>query len=182
MSYVDFFRDNSMVSFLIAFGFLCIQGSGVSTRSVIVILCGIILILTFWCIWTSWRNPEPSNSKPNAKPKRTTLTFEEERVKQKEKGFTFTRKNSDTKSQPTGTKLPDRSSTLSSSFTTAMKKLRRDSSKKAVEEEIEMSSQPTGTKLPDRSRTLSSSFTTALKKLRRDSSKKAEEDIEMSSS
>lgn len=129
-----FFRDNSMVSFLIAFGFLCLQDTGVDSRSVIGTLGGIILILTIWCIWTSWRYQEPSNAE---KPKRTTLTFEEDRVKQKEKGFTFTRKvDSDTKSQPT--KRPLRRFRTLSSLTTTLKhpfkKLRRDTSKREVDE------------------------------------------------
>ena len=93
-----FFRD-SILSFLIAFGFMCLQNSDVVTRSVIATLGGIILILIIWCIWASWRNQEPSNAdKPN---KRTTLTFEEDHVKSKEKGFTFMRDDLETKSQPT---------------------------------------------------------------------------------
>ena len=89
-------RDNSIVSFLIAFGFMCLQDSGVATRSVIAILWGTILILTFWCIWTLWSKQEPSCAD---KPKRRILTFEEDHVR-KEKGFKFTREESDiTKSQ-----------------------------------------------------------------------------------
>jgi hypothetical protein len=131
-----------MVSFLIAFGFMCLQDTGIDTRSVIVILGGIFLILTFWCIWTSWRNPEPSNAD---EPKRTAiLTFEEDHVK-REKGFKFTREGSDTtKLEPEPEpELPTRRSrTLSIMATTFFKapieKLRRDSSKKVVEESIEM--------------------------------------------
>jgi len=124
----------SMVSFLMAFGFMCLQDSDVTALSVIGTLLGILLILTFWCIWTSWRNQEPS---PKAdKPERTTLTFEEDHAKRKKKGFTFKREDSDaTKAQPT--KRRKRSRTLSS-FTTPLKvpfnKLRCDSWKKAVEE------------------------------------------------
>ena len=130
-----------MVSFLMAFGFMCLQDSDVATRSVIATLLGIILILIFWCIWTSWRKQEPSKSD---KPERTTLTFEEEHAKRKTKGFTFKRLGEDsdtTKTQPT--KRPKRSRTLSS-FKTSLKKvpfnkLRCDSSKKAVEEIIDES-------------------------------------------
>jgi len=122
-----------MVSFLIAFGFLCLQDASIATRAVIAVLFGIILILTFWCIWTSWRrNQEPSNAE---EPNRTTLTFEEDHAKQKEKGFRFKRVDSDTKSQ-----LSKRA-TLSSLTTTLelpFKKFRRDSSTEAVEESIEL--------------------------------------------
>ena len=108
-----------MVSFVIAFGFLCLQDSGVDTRSVIATLCGIILILTFWCIWTSWRKQAPSNAD---KPERTTLTFEEDHAKRKKKGFKFKREDSDTlsqvDSQPTERSKP-RSMTLS--LTTVLK-------------------------------------------------------------
>lgn len=144
MSYVFFFFcDNSMVSFLIAFAFLCLQDSDVATRSVFAILCGIIMILTLWCIWTSWRNQESSNAD---KPKRTTLTFEEDRVKRKEKGFTFERMeslDSDSKSQleeqPTKTekKRPAarRSTTLSTALKLPFQKFgRSDSSKTEVDE------------------------------------------------
>ena len=84
------FRDNSVVFFLIAFGFMCLQNSGVAARSVIVTVCGIILILAFWCIWTSRRKREPSNADG---PKRTTLNFEEELAKRKKKGFIFKRQD-----------------------------------------------------------------------------------------
>jgi hypothetical protein len=130
-----------MVSFLIAFGFMCLQDTGVDTRSVIVILGGIILILTFWCIWTAWKNQEPSNAdepKPTA-----TLTFEEDHVK-REKGFKFRREGSDTtKLEPQPKLLTRRSRTLSFMATTLkapFEKLRRGRSKKVVlvEESIEM--------------------------------------------
>ena len=129
-----------MVDFLIAFGFMCLQNSGVVTRSIIATLCGIILIPTFWCIWRSWRNnQEPSNAE---EPNRTTLTFEEDRVKSKEKGFTFMRDDSDTKSQPTI--RPKRRSRTLSFMTNTLKvpfqKLRRDSSKKVVEDSEESES------------------------------------------
>ena len=88
-----FFRD-SMVSFLIAFGFMCLQDSDATTRSVIATLGGIILILIIWCIWALWRNQEPYNADTPNNLKRTTLTFEEDRVKLKRKGFTFRRENS----------------------------------------------------------------------------------------
>ena len=130
------FRNNSMVSFLIAFGFMCLQDSGIATRSVIAILCGMILILTFWSIWTSWRNQEPSHAD---EPKRTTLTFEEDHVKQKEKGFKFRREESDTTETQRKRPPTRRSRTLSSlrtSLKVPFKKLRRDSSKKEVEESI----------------------------------------------
>ena len=118
-------RDNSMVSFLIAFGFMCLQNSGVATRSVIATLCGTILILTFWCIWTSWKKQESSYAD---KPKRTILTFEEDHVK-KEKGFKFTREDSDiTKSQPNKLQvLQSRTlSSLKAALKFPFKKLRRD--------------------------------------------------------
>jgi len=114
-----------MVSFLIAFGFMCIQDSGVATRSVIYTLCGIILILTIWCIWTSWANQELSNGE---EPKRTILTFEEDHAKRKEKGFTFRREDLDTsKLQPE--RPPRRSrtlSTLTSALRVPFRKLRCD--------------------------------------------------------
>lgn len=132
-----------MVSFLIAFGFMCLQDSGIATRSVIAILCGIILILTFWSIWTSWKNQEPSNAD---EPKRTTLTFEEDNAKRKKKGFKFRREDSDN-TNPQPNRRPARRSrtlsTLATSLKVPFKKLRRDSSKKEVEEsidEMEMSS------------------------------------------
>ena len=119
-----------MVSFLIAFGFTCLQDSGVATRSVIATLCGIILILTFWCIWTSWKSQDPSDAE---KPKRTILTFEEGHAKQK--GFKFRRADSDTtESQPT--KRPSLES-LKTTLKAPFKKFRRGNSKKAVEEPIE---------------------------------------------
>ena len=141
-----FFCDNSMVDFLIAFGFMCLQDSGIATRTIIATVCGIILILTFWCIWTSWRNQESCSADI---PGRTTLTFEEDRVKDKEKGFTFTRENSDIKSQPAKRpKLRSRTlSTMKTALKVPLQKLRRGSSKKVVEDseesivdEIEMSS------------------------------------------
>jgi hypothetical protein len=133
-----------MVSFLIAFGFTCLQDSGVASRSVIATLCGIILILTFWCIWTSWRNQEVSAEEP----KRTILTFEEDHAMRKEKGFKFTREDSETTepqpTEPHPTKRPVFRSKTLSSVTTALKvpftKLRRDSSMKAVDESMEMES------------------------------------------
>ena len=122
-----------MVSFLIAFGFTCLQDSGVATRSVIATLCGIILILTVWCIWTSWKSQDPSDAE---KPKRTILTFEEGHAKQK--GFKFRRADSDdsdtTKSKPT--KLPSLES-LKTTLKAPFKKFRRGNSKKAAEEPIE---------------------------------------------
>ena len=134
-----------MVCFLLAFGFMCLQGSGIPTRSIIATLCGVILILTAWCVWTSWRDPESSDADG---PKRTTtLTFEEEHAKQK--GFKFTRENSEsdtTKPQPpTVTERPAarRSMTLSSLAPTLklpspLKKIRRDTSITAVDESIEL--------------------------------------------
>lgn len=122
-----------MVSFLIAFGFTCLQDSGIASRSVVATLCGIILILTFWSIWTSWRNQEPSDAD---QPKRTILTFEEERAKRKEKGFNFKFKKDDlddTKSQPTKRVLRS----LKKAFKAPVKKLSRDKSKKAAEEPID---------------------------------------------
>ena len=120
LNYVLCFCD-SMVFFLMAFGFMCLQDSGVLTRSVIVTLCGVILILIVWCIWTSWRKQEPINVD---KPKRTILTFEEDHAKLKPKGFKFTRDNSDTIPRPA------RRSTTLSSLKTALKlplkKFRRD--------------------------------------------------------
>ena len=96
-----YFRNNSIVSLLIAFGFMCLQDSGVATLSVVGTLWGIMLILTFWCIWTSWtrRYDEPREAD---QPKRTILTFEEDHTKRKEKGFKFKREDSETKPQPTG--------------------------------------------------------------------------------
>jgi hypothetical protein len=129
------FCANSMVSFLMAFGFTCLQNSGVATRSVIAALCGIIFILTFWCIWTSWRNQEASDV---SEPKRTILTFEEDHAKRKGKGFKFTREDLDTTKSPptkrpvTTTPSPVLDDRLKVPFT----KLRRHSSKKADEESI----------------------------------------------
>ena len=139
INHVSCFRD-SMMSFLMAFGFMCLQNSGVPTLSIIGTLCGVILILTVWCIWTSWRKQEPSNAD---KPKRTTLTFEEDHAKQKSKGFEFTRDDchdSDTKPK-TIKRLALRSVTKWSSWTTTLKlpleKFRRGTSKIAVEESID---------------------------------------------
>ena len=123
-----------MVSFLIAFGFLCLQDSGVDTRSVIAILFGIILILTFWCIWTSWRKQEPSNAD---KPERTTLTFEEDHATRKKKGFKFKREEeSDNKSEVDSQPAePSRLRSMTLSLMELPFKFRRDSSKKGVDEE-----------------------------------------------
>jgi len=126
-----------MVSFLMAFAFMCLQDSGVATRSVILTLCGIILILIVWCIWTSWKKQESSNAD---KPKRTTLTFEEDHAKRKQKSFEFTRDDSDTKPQPTKRPARRRSMTLSSLTTTLtvpLKKFRRNSSKNTVVEPVD---------------------------------------------
>ena len=125
-----FFRGNSMVYFLIAFGLMCLQDSGVASRAVIATLFGIFSILTFWCICTPWRKQVPSYAD---KPQRTILTFEEDSAKRKEKGFKFTREDSDTtKSQPT--KLP----ALRTTFKAPFKKLRRDNSNMG-EKEMPMS-------------------------------------------
>ena len=122
-----------MVSFLIAFGFMCLQDAGIASRSVVAILCGIILILTSWCIWTSWKNQESSNAD---EPKSTTLAFEEDHAKQKEKGFRFKRDDSDTKSQHTSKCRT--LSTLSTTLELPFKKFRCDSSKNTVGESIEL--------------------------------------------
>ena len=119
-----------MVSFLIAFGFTCLQDSNVATRSVIATLCGIIMILTVWCIWTSWKNQDPSDAEET---KRTILTFEEDHAKQK--GFKFSRADSDTtKSKPS--KRPSLES-LKTTLKAPFKKFRRGNSKKAAEEPID---------------------------------------------
>ena len=135
MSYVDVFV--SMVSFLMAFGFMCLQNSDFITCSVIGTLCGIILILTVWCIWTSWRKQESSKAD---KPKLTTLnlTFEEDHAKLKQKGFEFTREESDTSdtsdtSQQPTERSASRSMTLSS--LNPLKIFWHDTSKKVVEDE-----------------------------------------------
>jgi len=120
-----------MVSFLIAFGFLCLQDTGIAPRSVIVILCGIIFILTSWCIWTSWRNQEPSNAD---EPKRTTLTFEEDHAKRREKGFKFKRDDSDTTTTPQARRRSKTLGSLKTTLKVPLDKLRRNSSKKVDSE------------------------------------------------
>ena len=142
-----------MVSFLMAFGFMSLQNSDFITCSVIGALCGVILILTVWCIWTSWRKQESSEAD---KPKRTslTLTFEEDHAKIKQKGFEFMRSVSEdldtSKQQPT-----ERSASRSMSFTNPLKKLRRDTSKKSVEDEESIEIDVVRNEQPDNIRSLS---------------------------
>ena len=76
-----------MISFLIAFWFMCLQDSGAPTRSVVAGVCGVILILTAWCIWTSWEEHPASD----AKPPDVHLSFEKDYARQKPKRFKFER-------------------------------------------------------------------------------------------
>ena len=118
-----------MVFFLVAFLLTCLQDSGPATRSVIVTVSGLILILTIWCIWTSWEQQAPSN----AEHVEDSLSFEKEHAKKRLKGFKFER---DTR--PPSPPLPSRSMTLLSKLPKlAFNRLRRsqtgDSFKTAVE-------------------------------------------------
>ena len=72
-----------------AFWFMCLWDSGAATRSVVAIVCGAILILTVWCIWTSWEKQPPSDA---ASPDEL-LSFEKDTT-QKTKGFKFERNES----------------------------------------------------------------------------------------
>ena len=120
------FSLHSMVSFLIAFWFSCLQDSSPATRSVVVTVCGVVLILIVWCIRTSWEEEEPSN----AKPQQTTLTFEEDHAKIKPKRFEFRR----TTTKPHPIKRPvRRRSTLLSTLKAPLQKIRRGTSKTMVE-------------------------------------------------
>jgi hypothetical protein len=112
-----------MVSFLVAFWFSCLQDSSAATRSVVVTVCGVILILIVWCIRTSWEEQEPCNAQLH----QTTLTFEEEHAKMKPKGFEFRR----TSTKPHPIRRPARRrSTLIASL---KEKIRRGTSKTMVE-------------------------------------------------
>ena len=91
-----------MVFFLVAFLLTCLQDSGPATRSVIVTVSSLILILTIWCIWTSWEQQAPCN----AEHVEDSLSFEKEHAKKRLKGFKFER---DTPPSPP---LPSRSMTL----------------------------------------------------------------------
>ena len=118
---------DSMVCFLIAFWFMCLQDSSTATRSIIVIVCGVLLILTVWCIWTSWEEQPPSNAD---EPKRTTFSFEEDHAKLKPKDFQFKRDTN----EPKPTRRPARrgSTLLSDLKTTWKRNIRRDTSKTTV--------------------------------------------------
>jgi len=118
-----------MVSFLIAFWFESLQDSSAATRSVVVTVCGVVLILIVWCIRTSWEEEEPCN----AQLQQTTLTFEEDHAKRKPKGFAFTR----TTTTPHPIKRPARRRSTLLSLTATLKaplqKIRRGTSKTIVE-------------------------------------------------
>ena len=71
----------STTSFLTAF--MCLQDSGSATRSVVVTVCFIIMILIVWCIWMSWEKaPESDAIEDDA-------TFKVDHAKQKSRGLTF---------------------------------------------------------------------------------------------
>jgi len=118
-----------MVSFLIAFWFESLQDSSAAARSVVMTVCGVILILIVWCIKTSWEKEEPSNDTPQ----RTTLTFEEDHAKIKPKDFAFIR----TTTKPRPIKRPARRrstlSSLSATLKAPLQKIRRGTSKTMVE-------------------------------------------------
>jgi len=120
-----------MVSFLIAFWFMCLQDSNAATRSVVVTVCGVLLILIVWCICTSWEEQEPGNEE---NLKQTTLSFEEAHAKPGPKGFKFER---EAEPQAKAIKRPiRRRSTLSALRATLkapLNKIRRGTSKTVVE-------------------------------------------------
>jgi hypothetical protein len=122
---------DSMVYFLIAFWFMCLQNSSIATRSIIVTVCGVLLILTVWCIRTSWEEQPPPNAD---EPKRTTFSFEEDHAKQKSKGFRFKRDTVEPK--PAKRPARRRSTLLSDLKTTWKRKIRRDTSKTTVDASI----------------------------------------------
>lgn len=76
----------SMVSFLAAFLLVCFQDSSTVVWSLIGSLCGVIAVLTAWCIWTSWE----AHPACDAKPTEESLSFEENNnSEERPKNFTF---------------------------------------------------------------------------------------------
>jgi Ca2+/Na+ antiporter len=58
----------SIVSFLIAFFFMCFQDSSTATRILVGLLCAAVAILVGWCVWTIWerrREEEPIPTFPD---------------------------------------------------------------------------------------------------------------------
>lgn len=120
-----------MVSFLMAFWFMCLQGSGAVTRSVIATVSSIILILITWCIWTSWEKEPPSD----AEDPEENLSFEVDADKKKWKGFTFM-KDTTTATTPQPTEYPPWFTHFSlPTVTTWALKIRNDSSNTMVPDE-----------------------------------------------
>lgn len=75
-----------MVSFLVAFLFLCFQDSNIITISLIGSLSGVITVLVVWCVWTNWEKDPPSDARPSEK----SLSFEEDDdLEERPKKFTF---------------------------------------------------------------------------------------------
>lgn len=75
-----------MVSFLVAFLFLCFQDSSTAIRAVIGSLGVAITVLIVWCIWTSWEKPPDSD----AESPEDLLSFERDNESEdRPKGFTF---------------------------------------------------------------------------------------------
>ena len=82
ISYICF----SMVSFLTAFLFMCLQDSTTVARSIIASLSGVIAVLIAWCISTSWeKHPDSDAKKPQG-----SLPFERhDGSEEKSNKFTF---------------------------------------------------------------------------------------------
>ena len=80
------FINVSMVSFLVAFLFLCFEDSNIVTLSLIGSLSGVITVLVAWCIWTSWEKHPVSDAEPSEK----LLSFEEDDdSEERQKRFSF---------------------------------------------------------------------------------------------
>ncbi|KAF8799769.1 hypothetical protein BYT27DRAFT_7201001 [Phlegmacium glaucopus] len=115
-----------MVSFLMAFWFMCLVGSGVATRSVVGTVWIMLLGLITWCIWTAWEKKLPSD----ADTPDENLSFEEDPDRQKGKRFTFERA---TIATPDSTDDPSWFTKLS--LPTTNRKIRSDSVNTMVPEQ-----------------------------------------------
>ncbi|KAF8960341.1 hypothetical protein BDZ97DRAFT_1320403 [Flammula alnicola] len=58
-----------MVSFLVAFCFMCFQGSDVSTRVLVTSLCAIVSIPVAWCAWNKYFVVKGEVDKSSFEPK-----------------------------------------------------------------------------------------------------------------
>ncbi|KAF8799763.1 hypothetical protein BYT27DRAFT_7200997 [Phlegmacium glaucopus] len=56
-----------MLFFFMALWLMCLHGSGAVTRSVVMTVCSVILMLIIWCIWTSWEEQRSQAKVPEGR-------------------------------------------------------------------------------------------------------------------